>query len=135
MLHFHVYLKYAYCSCIRHGLEACLHILLPILGFFWRDPFFGFSFFKACSPLGLGLCLAVGFSSFSPLSCSFCSFCVSCHTALPFLLWRYLTQASWASLDLLLILPLMTQYSHLGFLVTLGILDPITFLGPFWSFS
>lgn len=49
----------------------------------------------------------------------FCSLCVSCHTALLFLLWYYLTQACWASLGLLLILLSITQYSHLGFLVTL----------------
>ena len=36
-----------------------------------------------------------------------------------FLLWCYLIQACWASLGLLLILPLMTQYNHLGFLVML----------------
>ena len=60
----------------------------------------------------------------------FCSLCESCRTALSFLLWRYLTQACWASLDLLLILPSLTQYSHLGFLVTLGVLSPFTFLGP-----
>ena len=65
----------------------------------------------------------------------FYSLFVSCHTNLTFLLWRYLTQACWASLDLLLILPSMTQYSHLGFLVMLGILGPFTFLGPFWPFS
>ena len=61
----------------------------------------------------------------------FCSLCVSYRTALSFMLWCYLTQACWASLDLLLILPSMTQYSHLGFLVTLGILGPFTFIGPF----
>ena len=65
VLHFHVYLKSACCSCVCRGLEACLHILLPILGFLWHDPFSSFSFFKACSLSGLGLCLAVGFSSFS----------------------------------------------------------------------
>ena len=77
VLHFHVYLKYAYCSCVRRGLEACLHFLLPILGFLWHDPFSGFSFFKACSFSRVGLCLAMGFSSFSPISCLFSqSLCV-----------------------------------------------------------
>ena len=65
----------------------------------------------------------------------FCSLYVSCHTALSFLLWCYLTQACWASLDLLLTFPSMTQYSHLGLLVTLGILGPFNFLRTFWSFS
>ena len=46
----------------------------------------------------------------------FCSLCVSCRTTLLFLLWCYLTH----SLDLL---------------VTLGILGPFIFLGPFWPFS
>ena len=48
-----------------------MHILPPILGFLWREPFSGFSFFRARSLRGLGFCMIVGFSSFSPFSCSF----------------------------------------------------------------
>ena len=136
MLHFHVYLKYVYCSCVHRGLKACLHILPPILGFLWHDPFSGFSFFKACSFSGLGLCLAMGFSSFNPVSCPFLqSLCVLpyCSTIL---LWRYLTHAYWASLDSLLILPLMTQYSHLGiFGYIWASLTHLFSLGPFGPFS
>ena len=85
---------------------------------------------------GARLLLGYGLFFLQPtLLLFFCSLCVSCCIALPFLLWRYLTQACWASLSLLFILPSMTQYSHLGFLVTLGILGPFTFLGPFWPFS
>ena len=71
VLHFHICSKFACCSCVRCGLEACLHILLPILGFLWREPFFGFSFSRACPLRGLGFCLIVSFSSFNPHSCSF----------------------------------------------------------------
>ena len=85
MLHFHVYPKSVCCSHVCRGLEACLHILPPILGFLWRDPFFGFSFCKACFLSGLGLCLALGFSSFSLVSCLFLqSLCVlSYYSAIP----------------------------------------------------
>ena len=71
VLYFHVCPKFVCCSCVRYGLETFLHILPLILSFLWREPFFGFSFFKACSLRGLSFCLIVGFSSFSPFSCSF----------------------------------------------------------------
>ena len=48
----------------------------------------------------------------------FCSLAiVSYRTTLSFLLWHYLTPACWASLGLLLILILMTQCGHLGFVL------------------
>ena len=71
VLHFHVCPKSVCYSCIRRGLETCLHILPPILAFLWHEPFSGFSFFRACSLRTLGFCLIMGFSSFSPFSCSF----------------------------------------------------------------
>ena len=116
MLHFHVYPKSVCCSHVCRGLEACLHILPPILGFLWHEPFSGFSFFKAYSSRGWAFAWPWAFPYPAHSLAIFCSLCVSCHTALPFLLWRYLTH----SLDLL---------------VTLGILGPFTFLGPFWPFS
>ena len=51
---------------VRRGLEACLHILPPILGFLWHEPFSSFSFFRARFLWGLGFYLIVGFSSFNP---------------------------------------------------------------------
>ena len=68
--------------------------------------------------------------AFLPLAHSlalFCSLCISYRTTLLFLLWCYLTQACWASLGLLLILLLITQYSHLGFLVTLLVVSCVPF--------
>ena len=60
----------------------------------------------------------MGFSSFSLPFCSICSFAsISYRSILPFLMWCYLTPACWVSLDLLLILPSMTQYGHLGFVL------------------
>ena len=120
MLHFHVYLKSAYCSRVRRGLKACLHILPPILGFLWCKPFSGFSFFKACSFRGWAFAWPWAFPPLAHSLILFCNLCVSCRTTLPFLLWRYLTQACWASLGLLLILPSMTQYSHLSFFGYVG---------------
>ena len=146
VLHFHVYPKHAYCWSVRCGLEAYLHILSPILGFIWREPFSGFSFFRACSFQGWAFAWSWAFPPLAHFLALFYSLCISCRITLLFLLWCYLTQACWASLGLLLILPSMTQYSHLGFLVTLftdsyvpfffwGILGPFTFLGPFGHFS
>ena len=92
VLHFYVYPKSAYCSCIRRGLEACLYILPPILGFLWSEPFSGFSFFKACSFWGWAFAWSWAFPPLAHSLALFYSLCVSCRTALPFLLWCYLTQ-------------------------------------------
>ena len=58
---------------------------------------------------------------FLPSAYSFVPFCnlatISCRTTLLFLLCHYLTLACWASLGLLLILLLMTQCGHLGFIL------------------
>ena len=79
---------------------------------------FWFLIFYGLLPLGVGYCLIVGSSSFNLLSYSFHSLAtISCRTTLPFLLWCYLTPACWASLGLLLIFFLMTQYGHLGFVL------------------
>ena len=131
MLHFHVHPKSACCSRVRRGLEACLHILLPILGFLWREAFSGFSFFKACSFQGWAFAWSWAFPPSAHSLALFYSLYVSCHTVLLFLLWCYLTEAYWASLGLLLILPSMTQYSHLGFLVTLLVGSYVQFF--FWA--
>ena len=49
VLHFHEHPKSTCCSRVHHGLKDCLHILPPILGFLWCEPFSSFSFFKAYS--------------------------------------------------------------------------------------
>ena len=67
VLHFRVYPKLVGCSCICHGLEACLFILLLILDFLWRVLFSDPPFFMACSLQGLGLAWSWAFLSFSPL--------------------------------------------------------------------
>ena len=108
MLHCCAYPKSAYCSYVHRGLEACLHILPPILSFLWHEPFSGFSFFKACSFQGWDFAWSWAFPPSTHSLALFCSLFVSYRIALLFLLWCYLTQACWASLGLLLILPLMT---------------------------
>ena len=70
MPHFYVCLKFACCSCIRRGLEACLHSLRPSLTSYGVSCFL-ISRFYGLLPLGAGLYLIVGFSFFSPLFCSF----------------------------------------------------------------
>ena len=127
MLYFHVYPNSTCCSCICRGLEICLHILPPIFGFLWREPFFGFSFFKTCSFWGWAFAWPWAFPLSAHSLLLFCSLCVSCHTALPFLSWCYLTQACWASLGLLLILPSMTQYSYVRLFGYVGHPWPIYF--------
>ena len=49
VLHFYVCPKLARCSCIYHGLEACLLILPPIFDFLWHELFSNSSFFMAYS--------------------------------------------------------------------------------------
>ena len=93
VLHFYVYPKSACCSRVRCGLETHLHILLPILGFLWREPFSGFSFFKACFFRSWAFAWLWAFPPLAHSLALFYSLCESYCTALPFLLWRYLTQA------------------------------------------
>ena len=72
MFHFYVCPKPAYCSCIRRGLEACLHILLSILDFLWRELFSDFSLWFA--PLmGLGFIWLWVFLSSAHSFAPFCS--------------------------------------------------------------
>ena len=116
------------------------HWLLIAWAVFW------FLILYGLLPLGVGLCLIVGFSSFSLFFYSFLSLAtISCRITLPFLLWCYLTWVCWASLGLLLILLSITQYGHwihthaiLGlffYYIACGLLCPIYFflsiLGPF----
>ena len=116
MLNFYVCPKLACYIC--RGLEACLHILPSILDFLWRELFSDSSFSMAHSLQGPGF---TWFWAFLPSAYSFVPFCnlaiISCCTTLPFLLWRYLTPACWASLGLLLILLSITQCGHLGFVL------------------
>ena len=84
----------------------------------------------ACSFWGLGF---AWLWVFLPSAHSFTLFCslatISCHTALLFLLWYYLTQTCKASLGLLLILLPMTPYDHWAFYyIACGLLCSIYFL-------
>ena len=55
VLHFCVCPKLVCCSCICHGLEAHLCILLLILDLLWRELFSDLPFFIACFLQGLSL--------------------------------------------------------------------------------
>ena len=115
---------------VCRGLEACLHILPLILDFLWHELLSDFPFFMACSFWGLGF---AWLWVFLPSAHSFTLFCslatISCHTALLFLLWCYLTQTCKASLGLLLILLPMTPYDHWAFYyIACGLLCSIYFL-------
>ena len=55
VLHFRVCPKLVCYSCVCHGLEAHLCILLLILNLFWRELFSDLPFFMACFLQGLGL--------------------------------------------------------------------------------
>ena len=84
------------------------------------------------APFGAGLLLGHGLFLLRPTPLFFfffffCSLCVSYRTTLPFLPWCYLTQTCWAFLGLLLILPSMTQYSHLSLFGYVGHPWPIYF--------
>ena len=139
VLHFHVYLKFVCCSCVRRGLEACLHISSSLLGFLWHEPFSGLSFFRAYSLQELGFCLIVGFSFFSPFSYSFLqslhflSYC----SAIPAMvlfdlnLLGLFELVAYSSLNDSVQSFGLLGYVACGLLCTiflLGILDPFTFL-------
>ena len=55
MLHFRVYPKLVYSSCVCHGLEAHLCILLLILDLLWHERVSEPSFFMTRFLHGLGL--------------------------------------------------------------------------------
>ena len=104
---------------------------------------FWYSILYVLLPLGAGLYLTVGFSSFSLLFYSFHSFAtISCCTTLSFMWWCYFTQACWASLGLLLILLAMTQYGHwihtratLDFFITLLVGSFVQFISSWASLA
>ena len=54
---------YVCCSCICHGLELVLYVLLCTCGFLWRELFSDLLFFMTCFFWGLGL---VGSWAFFP---------------------------------------------------------------------
>ena len=85
VLHFYVCLKPAYCSCVRHGQEARLHVLSSILDFLWRELFSYFPSFHGLLPLGLDfvwlwafLHSAHSFALFCSLTFRVVPFCYSC---------------------------------------------------------
>ena len=146
----HVRQKLVHCSCVCHGLEARLCILLPILDLLWRELFFDFPFFIG-EGLGLAWLWVSPLSTHSLLLPKSC--CCSCHTILLFLPWYYLTCAYWASFrpvaysslnDPIWSLDLyscyfklfLTHYIACGLLCPisffLGIFGPSTFLGHPW---
>ena len=138
MLHFYVWPKLVRYSCICRGLEARLCILPLILNPLWRGLLSDFSFLMACFFQRVGPCLIIGYPFFfkSILCFSRNPAAIFYHTTLLFLSWCYLTYAYWASLGLLLILLLMTQYGHWFYThATLGFSWPISLLiGSFVPF-
>ena len=67
MFHFHVRPKLIRYSCVCHGLEVHLCILLLILDLLWHELFSDFSFFIGLLLSRAGPCLIMGFPLFSPL--------------------------------------------------------------------
>ena len=81
MLHFYVCPKFACCSCVHYGQEACLHILPSILDFLWRELFSDFPSFYGLLPLGLHF---VWLWAFLHLARSFTLFCSLAFPAVSF---------------------------------------------------
>ena len=97
VLHFHVCPKLVCCSCVCHGLDVCLRVLLLILDLLWRELFYDPPFFMVASSKGwalldCGLFFLLAHCLFLPLAWQY-----SCHAILLFLLWRYLIYVCWVS--------------------------------------
>ena len=141
MPHFYVCLKFACCSCVHCGLEACLHSLPSVLDFLWHELFFDFLFFYGLLPLGAGLYLMVGFVFLQPtlllLSFPVIPFCHSCCD----IIWPNLAGPLWAcrlffpqwlnmaigSFITLLVdssIPFTSSWASLVHLLSLDFLDP-----------
>ena len=105
VLHFHVCPKLVCCSCICHGLEARLCVLLLILDLLWHELVSWSFILYGLLPLRAGPCSIVGFFLINPLfahSVNLLAFllCYSCYAILLFLQWCYLTRTCWASFGL-----------------------------------
>ena len=85
VLYFRVRQKLVRCSCVCHGLEFHLCILLLILDLLWRELFSNFPFFIGLLLSRVGPCLIMGFPLFSPFFASFIILLpfLSCHSAIP----------------------------------------------------
>ena len=130
MLHFCVRPNLIHYSCVCHGLEVHLCILLLILNLLWCKLFFDFPFFIALLLSRAGPCLIVDFSLSSPLfapSVILLPF-LPCRSAIPvvelfdlYLLGLFSTCYMFFSQ-----LVTMTQYGHWIYtLATLRFLDPL----------
>ena len=139
--------KLVYCSCVCHGLEVYLCILLLILDLLWRELFSDSPFFISLLLSRAEPCLIVGFPSFS-------SFFAPSVILLPFLSYHFVVPAMvlfdqcllglfWACCMFISQLVTMTQYSHWIYTSCyFGLSWPITLLvgsfGPFlppWASS
>ena len=67
MLHFRVCRKFVCCSCVYHGLEARLCVLLLILELLWRESISWSFILYGLLHLRVGPCLIMGFSLLNPL--------------------------------------------------------------------
>ena len=85
VLYFCVHQKLVRCSCVCHGLEVHLCILLLILDLLWRELFSNFPFFIGLLLSRVGPCLIMGFPLFSPFFTSFVILLpfLPCHSAIP----------------------------------------------------
>ena len=85
VLYFRVHQKLVCCSCVCHGLEVHLCILLLILDLLWRELFSNFPFFIGLLLSRVGPCLIMGFPFFSPFFTSFVILLpfLPCHSAIP----------------------------------------------------
>ena len=132
--------KLVYCSCVCHGLEVYLCILLLILDLLWRELFSDSPFFISLLLSRAEPCLIVGFPSFS-------SFFAPSVILLPFWSYHFAVPAMvlfdqcllglfWACCMFISQLVTMTQYSHWIYTSCyFGLSWPITLLvgsfGPF----
>ena len=137
---FHVCQKLVYCSCVCHGLEARLCILLLVLDLLWCELSFDFPFFIGFLLSRLGPCLIVGFPFLSP-------YFVPSIVLLPFLPYHYaipivvlfdpcLLGLSRACCEFFPPLVTMSQFSHWAYTyAAFGLSWPITLLvGSFGLF-
>ena len=136
--------KLVHCSCICHGLEAHLCILLLILDFLRHELSFDFPFFIGFLLSRIGPCLIVGFPFLSPYFVPFIVLLpfLSYHSAISIVVLfdPCLLGLSRAYYVFFLPLVTMSQFSHWAYThAAFGLYWPITFLigsfGPFLGHS
>ena len=125
MLHFRVCRKFVCCSCVYHGLEARLCVLLFILDLLWRESISWSFILYGLLYLRVGPCLIMGFSLLNPLFAHSVELLIPLCYSYNGVIWSVLAGPLLGLMYAFLHLITMTQYFHWAYIyATLGLLDP-----------